>query len=103
MSKVVSKIIGQPIQEAWESCDLANMVLGAMGDDKEKLKKGLMCLSKGQLKKVYTEISGKTVAAEPNDDAGEDTEEGGEEKVVDQLPPEAKDAAEEPSETEEQE
>lgn len=81
MNSTISKILGQPIQEAaLEQDDVIHMILGCCGSDQEKLKKGLKILSKGQLKKLYAEVSGKTVQpeateTEPVADATEKSEE----------------------------
>lgn len=76
----------QPVNEAaWTEQDIINAILGAVGDDQEKLKKGLLGLKKGALRKVYASISGGGVSdiggdagLEPEPHAEPDGDEGAE-------------------------
>ena len=72
-NSIIERLLGKttpaPVYEAWEAPDFVNAILGACGDDTQKLSDGLKTLKKGVLKKLYTAVSGQA-APEGADDGG---------------------------------
>ena len=105
MSTIISRILGQKIQEAaWTESDIINAIVGCCGNDVEKWKEALGAIKKGQLKKIYSAASGQNIEAEEGDEV---EPEGNEEEVqIDVAPEEGGEEvdveADEPGEEEEE-